>query len=247
MSIKGHSRRSQSWRTIATALLGAILLGTAWLHAVQRSGASVDDGQARAERAIMEAMSPHHMHATSHLRLTARRPERPGDRERAAAIVAMLRPALERYRDYRVAIAEGYQLFLPELPQPIYHFNNYGRGFVETFEFRPDRPASLLYRKTRDGYELVGAMYTAPPDEPEADLDARVPLSLARWHAHVNICLPQEGFAPPADWATFGPSGSINTDRACSAAGGRFYPQLFGWMVHVYPFETTVDKIWAVE
>jgi hypothetical protein len=33
---------------------------------------------------------------------------------------------------------------------------------------------------------------------------------------------------------------------ACSAAGGRFFPQLFGWMVHVYPFEKTLDKIWGM-
>jgi hypothetical protein len=44
-----------------------------------------------------------------------------------------------------------------------------------------------------------------------------------------------------------GPDGSIATADACAAAGGRFFPQLFGWMVHVYPFEKTSEKIWAVE
>jgi hypothetical protein len=27
-------------------------------------------------------------------------------------------------------------------------------------------------------------------------------------------------------------------------AGGRFQPQMFGWMVHVYPFESTTDRFW---
>jgi hypothetical protein len=201
----------------------------------------------KAEHAIIEAMSQHHMHATSHLRLTTRRPERPGDRTRAAAIVAALRPALEPYRDYRVALENGYEIFLPDVPQPIYHFTNYVRGFAETFQFRADQPTSLLYTKTRDGYQLVGAMYTAPRTDTELDLDARVPLSIARWHAHINICLPREGLALRADWTKFGPSGSIATADACRAAGGRFSPQLFGWMVHVYPFEQTLDKIWAME
>jgi len=90
-------------------------------------------------------------------------------------------------------------------------------------------------------------MYTAPADATEIDLDARVPLSVARWHAHINICLPRRGDAANADWKKFGPDGSIATAEACTAAGGRFFPQLFGWMVHVYPFEKTLEKIWAVQ
>ena len=48
------------------------------------------------------------------------------------------------------------------MPQPIYHFTNYWEGFAETFRFTPGQATSLLYRKTADEYELVGAMYTAP-------------------------------------------------------------------------------------
>jgi hypothetical protein len=206
---------------------------------------ATDDGQVTAEHMVMDTMAEHHMHNNPHLRLTTRRPERPGDRVRAEAILAALRPALERYRDYHIALQNGYTIFLPDVPQPIYHFSNSEKGFAETFQFRPDQPTSLLYNKTRGGYELVGAMYTASQDEPEADLDARVPLSIAQWHAHVNICLPSRGAAAAADWSKFGPAGSISTRPACTEAGGRFFGQLFGWMVHVYPFEKTIEKIWA--
>jgi hypothetical protein len=209
--------------------------------------AGADEVEKQAEGAAIQSMSHHHMHDDPHMRLTKRRLERPGDRERAAAIVTALRPALEQYRDYHVAIENGYQIFLPNLPQPVYHFTNYLQGFAEAFRFKADQATSLLYRKTRDGYELVGAMYTAPRNATENDLDMRVPLSIAQWHAHVNICLPRQGAAPTADWTKFGPAGSISTADACAAAGGRFVPQLFGWMVHVYPFEKTMEKIWNME
>jgi hypothetical protein len=129
----------------------------------------------------------------------------------------------------------------------MYHFTNYTKGFAEGFQFRPSQPTALLYTKGAGAFTLVGAMYTAPARETELDLDARVPLSIARWHAHVNICLPRLGAAAATDWSTFGPSGSISTPQACAAAGGRFFPQLFGWMVHVYPFEKTTERIWGTE
>src|SRR5215467_13732093 len=103
--------------------------------AAQRSGSPppADDGQAKAQDAIVGSMSGHHMHgATPHMRLTPQRPERPGDRERANAIVTALRTALERYRDYHVALRSGYEIFHPEIPQTIFHFTNYWQGFSET-------------------------------------------------------------------------------------------------------------------
>ncbi len=88
-------------------------------------------------------------------------------------------------------------------------------------------------------------MYTAPAKATPEKLNARVPLSVARWHLHVNICLPPRGQAQSADWTKFGPKGSISTLEECTAAGGRFFPHLFGWMVHVYPFEQSPENVWA--
>jgi len=198
--------------------------------------------QSEAEAETMHAMQPGHQMDGTHMRMTPRRPASPEDLQRAEQIVAILREVMEPYKDYRAALADGYSIFMPHMPQREYHFNNYWNGFVEGFTFDPARPTSLLYKKTRDGYELTGAMYTAPRSATLDQLDDRVPLGLARWHAHINLCMPQRGNV--ADWSRFGLRGSIATQDACRQAGGQFYPQVFGWMVHVYPFAAP-EKIWA--
>jgi len=43
----------------------------------------------------------------------------------------------------------------------------------------------------------------------------------------------------------FGFKGTIATESECQQAGGRFVPQAGGWMIHVYPFESTPAKIWT--
>jgi hypothetical protein len=180
-----------------------------------------------------------------HMNWTAERALTPEDRRRAAEVLVELRPALEKYKDYRVALEQGFKIFAPDFPQPEYHFTHYGNGFLNAFAFDPVRPTSLLYRKTGGGYELVGAMYTASRLSDEDDLDQRIPLSVARWHQHVNICLPRRGQERTADWTRFGPRGSIATEAACTEAGGRWRAHVFGWMVHVYPYEREWARIWT--
>jgi hypothetical protein len=58
--------------------------------------------------------------------------------------------------------------------------------------------------------------------------------------------MPPKGNRRHADWMKFGLRGSINTQAACDAAGGTFYPVIFGWMVHVYPYEDSTAKIFAM-
>src|SRR4051812_38386253 len=104
------------------------LAGSLQRQAAESKGSTAhqqNEEDTHAEHAVVETMSHHHMHDDPHMQLAKRRPERPGDRERAAAIVMALKPALERYRDYHVAIDNGYQIFLPSLAQPVYHFTNY--------------------------------------------------------------------------------------------------------------------------
>jgi hypothetical protein len=193
---------------------------------------------------VTETMADHHMHMGPHMKMTELRPENSEDQKKADEIVRALQADLKKYADYHVAIEDGYRPFLPNVPQPEYHFTNYRYGLRAVFKFNPDYPTSLLYRKTSSGYELEGAMYTAPARASLEKLNSRVPLSVARWHLHVNICLPPRGQAQTADWSKFGPRGSIATEEACTQEGGRFYPHLFGWMVHVYPFEKNPDAIW---
>src|SRR6266496_4032175 len=88
-------------------------------------------------------------------------------------------------------------------------------------------------------------MYTAPQRMAQEDLDSRVPLSIAQWHAHVNLCMPPKGKRQHGDWTRFGLRGTIATEQECRTAGGRFFPQIYGWMLHVYPYEIAPEKIWT--
>jgi len=183
-----------------------------------------------------------------HMAMTKPRPLEPGDTARTEIILAAAKKVAERYRDYRKAEADGYEIFMPDQHQNVYHFVRHTGDADARAGFDPDNPHVLLYTKTEGAaYELVGVMYTAPYDSTEEDLNDRIPLSIARWHIHLNMCIPQEQVR--RDWlmgdAKFGLSGSINTAEACSAAGGRFLPHLSGWMTHVYPFETDPAKIWG--
>jgi hypothetical protein len=204
-----------------------------------------NDGSAHA----MLSMSERSMDMGPHMKMTTLRDLKTGDQEKANQVVAAARQAAEKYTDYKVALADGYKIFLPNLPQKQYHFTNYRYAFEQAIQFNPDHPTSLLYEKTGDGYKLIGVMYTAPKNSTWNDLDQRIPLSIAQWHAHINLCLP------PADrrseaWGPhpkFGLAGSITTRADCDAAGGKFMPQIFGWMVHVYPFEQKPEDIWSVE
>jgi hypothetical protein len=209
-------------------------------------GIDMDDAKANEAHAVHD-MTHGHMDAHNlHMRMTAMRPQTPDDTARANEIVLQLRAGIEKYRDYHVALNDGYKIFLPNLPQPEYHFTNYVNGFLEAFTFDPARPTSLLYKKTSDGYELVGAMYTMPKRATEEQLNKRVPLSVAMWHLHTNLCMPQKGQLRNADWTKFGLKGSIATQEGCEEANGRFQPVIFGWMVHVYPYEESLDKVFAM-
>jgi hypothetical protein len=197
------------------------------------------------EAQAVEAMSSQQQHMGPHMKWTSRRTSNSVDQQRAAQIVQTLREALEKYKDYRVALKDGYQPPSTKFPQPHYHFTNKANAFKGAFTFNPAEPTSLLYTKTPDGYELEGAMYTAPKRMTEDDLDQRVPLSVAQWHAHVNICRPPPGTQGRAAWKKFGFKGSIASEEECTAAGGRFLPQIYGWMIHVYPFRQSPEQIWT--
>ena len=210
------------------------------------AGMDMDDAKASEAHAVHDMTSGHMDAHSLHMHMTAMRPQTPADTARASEIVTQLRSGIEKYKDYRVALNDGYKIFLPKVPQPEYHFTKYENGFLEAFTFEPARPTSLLYKKTSDGYELVGAMYTMPKRASEEQLNARVPLSVAMWHLHTNLCMPPRDQRGTADMSKFGLKGTIATEDACDAAGGRFHPEIFGWMVHVYPYEDSLDKVFAM-
>ena len=197
---------------------------------------------------VMHSMEGH-MDMGPHMKMTALREVKPGDAERAQKVVEAAREAAEKYIDYHVALNDGFRIFLPNVPQKIYHFTSRAYAVEAQFHFNPEHPTSLLYEKHGDDYKLVGVMYTAPKSYTEDDLDQRIPLSVAQWHEHVNFCIPPLGRLGELrdPHSQFGLQGSITTQAACDAAGGAFHPIVFNWMVHVYPFEKDQASIWSVE
>ena len=211
-----------------------------------KMGEGKDEKDLQAEHGAMDAMSHMHHHQMGpHMYMTKLRMASPQDWAKADEISGELRESIEKYKDYHAALADGFRIFMPNLPQSEYHFTNYYNGFLESFSFDPRRPTSLLYKKTKTGYDLIGAMYTMPKRVSEEQLNERVPLSIAQWHLHTKLCMPPKEERGHADLTRFGLQGSILTKEACTEAGGTFYPVIFGWMVHVYPFEDSREKIWG--
>jgi hypothetical protein len=197
---------------------------------------------------VMHSMEGH-MDMGPHMKMTALRDPKPGDAVRAHRVEEEARRVADKYLDYHTALADGFKIFLPNVPQKIYHFTNGRYAMEATRHFNPQHPTSLLYEKQGDRYKLVGVMYTAPKRFTEEQLDDRVPLSVAQWHEHVNLCIPpaerkNDVLSPRAQ---FGLRGSIATQEACDVAGGTFRPVIFSWMVHVYPFEKDEAAIWSVD
>jgi hypothetical protein len=197
----------------------------------------------------MKDMGPSMAAMAGHMTITPLRQREPGDEEKAKAIVTQVRAAIERYRDYKKALADGYVIANPEVSEPQYHFNNKANIAAADTHFDPAKPSSLLYFRTpKQRYKLEGVMFTAASTATLDDLNARIPLSIVRWHEHSNFC------AAPADRVKeylgqhpkFGMFGSINTADACKAEGGTFYPHVFTWMIHVFPFENDLKDAFSM-
>ena len=227
----------------AFALAALLAAGTA---PVLRAQSMPGMDMSQADASMSGDMKP-----MAHMTMTPLGKPRPGDSARAAAIVDTVRAAIGKYRDYHTALDQGFTIFMPRVPQRIYHFTSKRNAISAAFRFDPSRPTSLLYRKNADGgFTLVGAMFTARKRATLEELNARVPLSVAEWHMHTNLCIPPKGEREAMrDGAStshrFGFFGSITTEDACTAAGGTFMPTVFGWMVHVSPFETDPRLVWG--
>ncbi|MDB4913346.1 MAG: hypothetical protein JWM95_990 [Gemmatimonadetes bacterium] len=185
-----------------------------------------------------------------HMKMADRRVATKADSARAADVVREVRAALAPYRDVAAAERDGYVRFLPWLEeQSIYHYNSSANAVIAATRFDATKPTSLLYRKDAAGtMVLSGAMYTAPASSTPDELNARLPLGVAYWHAHVNFCglRPASPGSFKADSAMLARSLAIDTREACTQAGGMYLPQLFGWMAHVNAFDgDSPSVIWG--
>jgi len=177
--------RTFAWLGLLGTAAILALTGAVWAHdmsAMDMHGDVSPNGMSGAE-----------MKMDAHMKMTAPRTATQADLDRADYVAETCRRALVPYHNYRVALAHGFRIFLPQIPQPVYHFTDFrasGEEYRGNFDL--NHPGSVLYVKGDSGeYELVGAMYSAPPDYTEDQLNDLIPLSVSRWHQHVNICLPQ--------------------------------------------------------
>jgi cytochrome c556 len=186
---------------------------------------------------------------TNHMCITPIRARQPGDEEKVKAMVAQVRAAIEKYKDYKKALADGYVIANPKVVQPQYHFTNDANVRLADTMFDPTKPSSLLYYHTpTQRYQLEGVMYTARPSSTEDELNQRIPLSIVRWHEHTNFCgapadKVKEYFG---DHPKFGMFGSIHTKDACQAEGGTFMPVIFTWMIHMFPYEDNLKDVFSM-
>lgn len=186
-----------------------------------------------------------------HMRLTPRRKAAADDARKAREIARETRKAIARYKDIKVARRDGYRPFGDGPDATIVHYVNVPRSVAENWRLDPSKPGALLYDKSGGGYCLIGAMFVAPDKASLDVLNARVPLSQARWHLHTNICTPRPIWSK-AKWGRrtadgrplYGPGSPISTREDCRAVGGKFNPTIFGWMVHVYPFRDDPAMWW---
>jgi hypothetical protein len=182
---------------------------------------------------------------TNHMCITPLRARQPGDEQKVKALVAEVRRAIEKYKDYKKALADGYVIANPKVVQPQYHFTNDANVRLADTMFDPTKPSSLLYYHTEtQRYKLEGVMFTDRPGATEDELNQRIPLSIVRWHEHTNFCgapadKVKEYFG---DHPKFGMFGSIHTKEACQAEGGTFMPVIFTWMIHVFPYEDNLKE-----
>lgn len=188
-----------------------------------------------------QGVTPQHMQMGPHMKMTTYRPVAANDMARVEAIAQNAEVCFAKYKDYHLALRDGYQIFTPNVPQDIYHFASVQNFQEAQTTFDLAHPSALLYRAVGKGYQLAGVMYSAPANATEDQLNRDIPLSVLPWHLHVNICLPagDGGRSLFPGNSLFGLTGTITTQAQCTKVGGTFYLQMFGWMVHIPLFGNT--------
>lgn len=243
----------------AVAFTCIVMFGFASTLASQATHSPAVAVDSQAQAALAGVIAGILSDTSSHMRMGPTRAATVADSARAAGIVLAARAALSQYADVGLAERDGYYRNMPWLEdQPIYHYNN-ARNFsaADSGAFDLARPVSLLYKKDGQGHmRLVGAMYAATASAAPDSLDALLPISMAHWHEHVNLCwpgpsvtryIPHTVDARTVFWLKLYLSVTVASE--CRAAGGQFVPIEAGWMAHVYLFAGSDDPraIWDAD
>jgi hypothetical protein len=117
------------------------------------------------------------------------RPPTPAERAAVARFWRSARPVLARYRNARLAGADGYAV--GGMVGNDFHAANAGHGSDGRI-FDPVRPEALVYARTSRGALLLGAVYEMPSLEASGP---RIGGPLTEWHSHEQVCF---SLMPPA-------------------------------------------------
>src|SRR5438270_8674449 len=118
--VKGKPHRSfqpsfKAAVVLTLIFLAALLtapLGRAWQQSPQQGSMSGMDMHSHDD---MSSMGPSMAAMAGHMYMTPLRSEQPGDLEKAKSVVAEVRATIERYKDYRKALLDGYVIANPKL------------------------------------------------------------------------------------------------------------------------------------
>lgn len=98
----------------------------------------------------MKDMGPSMAAMAGHMIVTPLRPVEPGDEDKAKAVIAQAKATMERYQNYKNALADGYVWAHPEAKQTQYHFENdaNSRAAETTFDRPSPPPFSIATLRT---------------------------------------------------------------------------------------------------
>ena len=145
------------------------------------------------------------------------------DRAEVAVLVEQLdaiRAATEKYKDVRVAQADGYEQETDVVPNMGAHFINEARIMDGVLNL--EEPEILIYDLNEAGeWHLRGTSFVLPwpmvgDDHPEGFAGP-----LDNWHVHYDLCISPELTSRTA------------TAQECIEGGGDFIPT-YGWMIHAW-------------
>jgi hypothetical protein len=155
------------------------------------------------------------------------------DLTKTASQLGAARRATAKYQDVRIAEADGYRAFGPDVPgMGIHYVGPHSSGFDV------EHPDILLYEKNEavpGGFSLVGVSYllkaeTGADGQPK---DPRFPKSLASWHRHSDLCV----FPDRSVKANL-------TETDCVVQGGRFNA-LTQWMIHAWIWKDSPTGVFS--
>jgi hypothetical protein len=178
----------------------------------------------------MAAMSATHEHHGGAVEVTYEELTRTAEQLEAA------RSATAKYREVRVAEADGYHAIGPDVPGMGIHYVR--THFEGSNGFDVEHPDILLYEKNSSvpgGYALVGVSYllVAATDTDGQPKNPPFPKSLASWHRHTDICVFPDRSVK-----------SNLSDEQCKADGGRF-TALTQWMIHAWIWKDSPTGVFS--